>query len=140
MGDEILGQLISRARESRVRVIASNHDFEKTPGLDEILARLHHMDRLGADILKIALMPRSADDVLTLLAATREMSARGSSRPLITMSMSGQGLISRLSGEFFGSCLTFGCLEGAPSAPGQIPARQLKSMLETLHTFFTVSP
>ena len=42
------------------------------------------------------------------------------------------GAISRISGELFGSCVTFGAGKNA-SAPGQIPSEQLNMILEVLH-------
>ena len=89
------------------------------------------MDFFGADIAKIAVMPQSAGDVLTLLSAT-EKASRTLSCQVISMSMKGTGLISRLSGEVFGSCLTFGAAGGA-SAPGQIDVGELRGILETIH-------
>ena len=80
------------AREHNVKVVASNHDFEKTPGKKELIDRLCHMQNLGADILKIAVMPKDKKDVLTLLSATEEMNRMYASRPIITMSMSGTAL------------------------------------------------
>ena len=53
-------------------------------------------------------------------------------RPIITMSMSGTGVISRLTGEFFGSALTFGAAAKA-SAPGQIPVSELETVLSVIH-------
>ena len=76
------------------------------------------MQELDADIPKIAVMPQNKKDVLTLLAATEEMVSEYADRPIITMSMAGTGLISRLCGEVFGSALTFGAV-GKASAPGQ---------------------
>ena len=87
---------------------------------------------MNADIPKIAVMPQNRKDVLTLLAATEEMATNYADRPIITMSMAGTGLISRLSGEVFGSCLTFGTA-GNISAPGQIDALKLRSVLHILH-------
>ena len=46
------------------------------------------MEDLGADIAKIAVMPQSAGDVLTLLSATHKAS-QSLSCPLITMSIEG---------------------------------------------------
>lgn len=51
---------------------------------------------------------------------------------LVSMSMSQLGVISRISGEFFHSCMTFGCAENA-SAPGQLEANVLAGILEALH-------
>lgn len=90
------------------------------------------MQDMGADIPKIAVMPRSAGDVLTLLSATEEMARCYADRPIITMSMSSQGVVSRLCGEVFGSSMTFGAV-GQVSAPGQIPVDQLRQVLEILH-------
>ena len=86
---------------------------------------------MGADILKIAVMPQSRKDVLTLLSATEEMDRR-TTKPLITMSMGPVGMISRLCGEVFGSALTFGAV-GKVSAPGQIGAKDLSHVLNLIH-------
>ena len=74
-GDEIVKDIIDSAHECGVKVVASNHDFFKTPEKDDIVGRLRKMQELGADIPKIAVMPQNKKDVLTLLAATEEMSS-----------------------------------------------------------------
>lgn len=130
-GDAVVAEIVAAAHKKGIAVICSSHDFEKTPAREELLRRLRAMEALGADILKIAVMPQSAEDVLTLLSATAEMDAAGS-RPVISMSMGKLGAISRLCGESFGSCVTFGSA-GKASAPGQIEARALRTILETLH-------
>lgn len=132
-GDEVVRDIIESAHESGVVVVASNHDFEKTPEKDEIVRRLRKMQELDADIPKIAVMPQSRKDVLTLLSATEEMASEYADRPIITMSMSATGLISRLCGECFGSALTFGAV-GKASAPGQMNASDLSEILNLIHT------
>ena len=124
--------ILKTVHEHGVYVILSNHDFQKTPEKDEIIRRLRSMQELGGDVCKIAVMPNSRMDVLTLMEATLEMKEKWADRPLITMSMSGEGSISRLAGEFFGSALTFGTV-GKASAPGQIPAPELKEGLKLIH-------
>jgi 3-dehydroquinate dehydratase-1 len=89
---------------------------------------------MGADIPKIAVMPTCKKDVITLLAATEEMATNFATQPIITMSMAAQGSISRLSGEYFGSALTFGA-GAAASAPGQVSADQLNDVLTVIHNF-----
>ena len=131
-GDDIVKDIVAAAHECGVKVVASNHDFDKTPDKDDIVGRLRKMQDLGADIPKIAVMPQNKKDVLTLLAATEEMSNEYADRPIITMSMAGTGLISRLCGEVFGSALTFGAAKKA-SAPGQMGVDDLKTVLELLH-------
>ncbi len=131
-GDEQVKDILSFAHASGVKVIASNHDFAKTPDKGEIIRRLRIMQKFGADIAKIAVMPQTRQDVLTLLAATEEMSRLYPGCPIVTMSMSGMGMISRLCGEIFGSAITFGAAKKA-SAPGQIRVEQLDDILHLIH-------
>lgn len=131
-GDQYVEEIVELAHQHNVLVIASNHDFDKTPAKDEIVARLRKMQDLGVDIPKIAVMPRSREDVINLLAATAEMKDKYAHKPLITMSMAGKGAISRVAGETFGSDLTFGAAKNA-SAPGQLDVKELRQILNILH-------
>ena len=131
-GDEAVKAVIEVAHAHGIKVVASNHDFHKTPSQEEIVSRLRKMQELGADIPKIAVMPQNKKDVLTLLAATEEMVSEYADRPIITMSMAGTGVISRLCGEVFGSALTFGAAKKA-SAPGQMEVKDLETVLGLLH-------
>lgn len=132
MGEEFLSGIVEKAHRKNVKVIASNHDFEKTPNTGEIVERLCRMQKAGADLLKLAAMPRDPGDVLTLLAATWQMKECYARQPVITMSMGGTGVISRLAGEIFGSAMTFGSV-GKASAPGQVGAEELREVLGLLH-------
>ena len=131
--EETVKALISKANEFEVYIMMSNHDFVQTPSKQEIIARLKKMHRYGADLLKIAVMPQSVDDVLTLLDATNTMK-RESEAPIVTISMGKLGIISRLAGEVFGSDLSFGSVKAA-SAPGQIPIEELRQVLHTIHKY-----
>ena len=131
-GDDAVKEIIDGAHAAGVKVIASNHDFFKTPAKSDIIYRLRKMQDMGADIPKIAVMPQSRRDVLTLLSATEEMVTDYADRPIITMSMAGTGVISRLCGEVFGSSMTFGAAKKA-SAPGQMGVNDLNTVLDLLH-------
>ena len=131
-GDDTVRDIISFAHECDVAVVVSNHNFTETPPQEEIVSRLQKAQALGADILKIAVMPQSPRDVLTLLSATEE-AHRLCDRPLITMSMGPLGAVSRIAGETFGSAVTFGAA-GKASAPGQIAADDLYRILSVLHS------
>ncbi|KAA9029911.1 type I 3-dehydroquinate dehydratase [Niallia endozanthoxylica] len=133
-GEKYVKELVETAEANGVYVIMSNHDFEKTPSKQEILTRLCKMQELGAHIPKIAVMPNGVEDVITLLEATNTMKTNYADRPIITISMGGKGLISRLAGECFGSAATFGA-GNQESAPGQIPVPELRRALGTLHKF-----
>jgi len=126
-----LRAVIDAAHAAGVKVIMSSHDFHKTPTQEEIISRLRRMQDLGADLPKIAVMPQTPKDVLTLLSATLEMKEQYATRPIITMSMAKMGGVSRVTGRLFGSAMTFGTV-GQASAPGQIAIAQLREMMGML--------
>jgi len=103
----------------------SNHDFEKVPAKDVIEFRLKKMAEMGADVPKLACMPHSAGDVLTLLEATNEVNNE-IPNPLITMAMGDIGKVTRVAGQTFGSNLSFGAV-GKTSAPGQLSIDDLRN-------------
>ena len=118
-----------------VGVIGSKHDFDKTPTDGEMTGYLERGWEVGADLPKLAVMPRSEQDVIRLLNVTRALGEKRQ-KPLITMSMGALGAVSRVEGERYGSAMTFGALEQA-SAPGQIPVEELRRELERLHTEYS---
>lgn len=130
---EGMEELIDRLHKAGVKVVGSNHDFSGTPGKDEIVRRLRKMQTMEVDIPKIAVMPRSRSDVSVLLQSTAEMTEQYADRPIVTMSMAGIGVVSRVCGEVFGSAMTFGAA-GKESAPGQPDVWELKEMLRMVHT------
>ncbi|MGN0153939.1 MAG: type I 3-dehydroquinate dehydratase [Lachnospiraceae bacterium] len=134
MEEGLLEEICETAHANGVYVVASNHDFEKTPEEKEILRRLRYMDQHGADIPKIAVMPEEEEDVLSLLLATVKYRKLGGTKPVITMSMGGKGVISRLAGEIFGSAVTFAAA-GQASAPGQVPVNEVKHILSIIHEY-----
>ena len=123
--------LIEDAHTAGAAVVCSSHDFQKTPPKAELVDRMVRMQQAGADLPKLAVMPRSRTDVLTLLAATAEMADCHPDTPVITMSMGALGAVSRLAGEAFGSAMTF-ANPGTASAPGQIPLDVVTAALECL--------
>ncbi len=129
--EENIKNIITLAHEKNIKVVMSNHDFNKTPAREEIVNRLVKMQGYDADITKIAVMPNCEEDVLTLLFATLEIKKEKGDRPFITISMGSLGAVTRLTGELFGSCLTFASLDKS-SAPGQINVRNAREMLNIL--------
>ncbi len=124
---------IRRLQQAGVRVIASHHDFQSTPD-DVILTKL--MEQLlasGADIAKLAVMPQSPGDVIRLLRRTSDTKQIDPDCRIITIAMGDLGVVSRVCGETFGSCVTFGA-DGEGSAPGQMQADTLAVILDALHS------
>lgn len=134
IGTDIVKEIIAGAHNAGVKVIGSNHNFNKTPDKDEIVERLRKMQELGVDIPKIAVMPKGMKDVITLLTATEEMYREFADRPIVTVSMSETGVLSRICGEAFGSAITFGAAKNV-SAPGQMEVNDLSAAIILLHEY-----
>ncbi len=122
---------VQKLQSLGVKVIGSSHDFHATPSDEEMVHRIEAMQEAGMDITKLAVMPQNKEDVLRLLAVTVKIDQEIADRPCVTMSMGRMGVISRVTGSFTGSAITFGAA-GKASAPGQIAADDLMQILHIL--------
>ncbi len=130
-GPEILQSIIKNARARAKPVIVSFHDFQGTPPNESLLEKISTMISHGADIAKIACMPREAGDVLRLLHVTLTARQLFPAVPLCTISMGGLGFLSRVAGFLYGSDMTF-AVGTASSAPGQIAIGEARAIAESL--------
>lgn len=113
------------------KVIASYHNFEATPAEEEIICTMQKMADAYADILKVAVMPKTDADVDTLIDAAMKVRQK-TDKPLIALSMGALGVRTRISAESFGSAITFASV-GKTSAPGQVEFDKLKKELKEVH-------
>ncbi|HBC26691.1 MAG TPA: type I 3-dehydroquinate dehydratase [Ruminococcaceae bacterium] len=125
-------KILESAHAAGVKVIGSSHQFDGTPSREEIIGRLRKMQAMGADISKIAVMPQNETDVIRLLEATAIMHKKYAEKPIAAISMAKLGVVSRITGEIFGSALTFGTVK-KESAPGQIDSAMLCRMMQDIH-------
>ena len=130
-GNTLVFQLVEIAHQNDIKVVMSNHDFDKTPCFSDMMNRLEQMEILVADICKLDVMPITYKDVITLLNMTLEMSHK-LERPIVTMAMGKIGVISRITGELTGSSMTFASA-GKISAPGQMNVIDMQVLLEAIH-------
>lgn len=128
-------ELVEALQGFGIKVIASNHHFDKTPSVEEMVQIMEQMEDCGADIVKLAVMPKEEEDLCALMAASFRMKKKDKT-PYITMSMGRAGVLSRLCGEITGSAVTFASGIQA-SAPGQVPVKRLRDTMEILHKSFT---
>ena len=131
-GEEFVKAINERAKANNVKLILSYHNFRETPSEPFIYAKLVEAQTAGADIAKLAAMPKNYGDVLILLSATNKARNESVQVPIITMSMGPEGAISRLAGGLFGSDITF-AIGMQASAPGQIPIKDLKTGMALLY-------
>lgn len=128
-GTDLISEFVKYAHEAGQKVILSNHDFEKTPAVADMAEKYRAMMELGGDIIKLAVMPHSEDDVAALLEAASLINDEYPDQPLIAISMGELGMSSRICAGQFGSVITFAAGKDA-SAPGQIDAVTLQGYLE----------
>lgn len=115
-------------------LVVSYHDMEQTP--DDLPGLYAAMASRGADIVKLAVTPRSIADVGRLLECAAE-AARGSGPPLIPIALGPLGIVSRVVAGRWGAPFTYAAAAaGAETAPGQLPA----SVLADLYRVRDVGP
>jgi len=126
-----IARVRAAAQSNDIKLVLSFHNFSCTPALETLVSKFLMAEQLGADVAKVAVMPRDPNDVLILLAATQQAS-QTLKIPLISMSMGPLGSLTRLFGWAFGSALSF-AVGASSSAPGQVPIEDLNTVLGILH-------
>jgi 3-dehydroquinate dehydratase-1 len=130
-GPEFIAAVREAAERHGVKLILSYHNFTHTPPPEQMYAKLLEAAKNGADIAKLAVMPRNNQDVLNLLQVTDTARNGLLDIPLITASMGPLGMISRMAGGQFGSAVIFAA-SAAKTAPGQLPAALLKKIVNII--------
>lgn len=120
--------LVAEAKAGGYDVVGSCHDFTATPSAAQITQKLAQITAAGADITKVAYMPRTAQDVAALRHAAHDFAGAYPHQPLIAISMGQLGAPSRTD---LVNCLTFATIaDGAASAPGQATIAYVRAWLE----------
>lgn len=120
--------LVAEAKAGGYDVVGSCHDFTATPSAAQIAEKLVQITAAGADITKVAYMPRTAQDVAALRHAAQDFAGAYPHQPLIAISMGQLGAPSRTD---LVNCLTFATIaDGAASAPGQATIAHVRAWLE----------
>lgn len=120
--------LVAEAKAGGYDVVGSCHDFTATPSAAQITQKLVQITAAGADITKVAYMPRTAQDVAALRHAAHDFAGAYPHQPLIAISMGQLGAPSRTD---LVNCLTFATIaDGVASAPGQATIAHMKAWLE----------
>ena len=120
--------LVAEAKAGGYDVVGSCHDFTATPSAAQITQKLVQITADGADITKVAYMPRTAQDVAALRHAAHDFAGAYPHQPLIAISMGQLGAPSRTD---LVNCLTFATIaDGAASAPGQATIAYVRAWLE----------
>ena len=136
-------EIVASAKKMNATVIFSFHDFAGMPDAAELEHLALKMHAEGADIAKIAVTPKTAEDALKLLELTLKLKASNASKAgkgeaagekgVAFIGMGSVGRHLRVLAPIYGSALTYGFLEGEESvAPGQLSISELRSMIDKL--------
>jgi 3-dehydroquinate dehydratase-1 len=126
-----LGAVRKAARGAGCAVVVSHHNFERTPPRTALDRLIRRAASAGADIVKMALMVRSAKDHATLVGLMLEHRRH----PLCLLGMGAAGLPLRVYLSAIGSLLAYATL-GKPTAPGQPTAADLRAALRACSASF----
>jgi 3-dehydroquinate dehydratase-1 len=117
-------------RDRGVTVVASVHDFERTPPRSWLRETLREAATLG-DVGKLAVTAADERDVLDLLSATRDATSWGDR--VATMAMGEAGRHSRAVAPVYGSKIGYAPVDPADAtAPGQYDLATLRELVSAL--------
>lgn len=129
---EGVSELAARAAARGIAVVLSHHDWEGTPGRDELAQLLRQLAAMVSGkqhaVAKVAVTPHTAADVAVLAAAAREVAPEFDGS-LIAIAMGELGQGTRGLQNDYGSAATFAALTMA-SAPGQLTVAELSAQRE----------
>lgn len=118
-----MGGVVDAARGAGVGVLASFHDFRKTPAASRLRETVRRAVDAGADAVKIATVTESADELARLLGLFEHAPV-----PLALMGMGRLGMASRVALAAAGSVLNYGWID-QPNVSGQWSARELSALV-----------
>jgi 3-dehydroquinate dehydratase-1 len=121
-----LKDVVACAQSNGIGVIASFHDFEKTPETSRLRDVIRRAKDAGATLVKIATRTTTPKDVSRLLDLWN-----GCTLPLAIMGMGPLGMSSRLLFANCGSALNYGWLH-SPNVPGQWSAAELRTLISKI--------
>ena len=117
--EDYIAQVRQITASKGVKLVLSYHDFTGMPDLAVIQSKLERAERLGADINKLALMPKDFHDVAVFCKMVCEAKASWMKNPIIASLMGDVGAVTRFAGGSLGSDMSFVSVTGV-SGPGQM--------------------
>jgi 3-dehydroquinate dehydratase-1 len=118
-----LKALMQLAADTKIRLILSYHDYERTPSYEDLQAKAVSLFERGAHVVKLACMANNYDDNLTLLRLYAEFNH------IITIGMGEKGRVSRLNALYFGEMISYAASSQAEAAaPGQFTHEEMRNL------------
>lgn len=120
------------AKKNNIKILMSSHNMSCTPSKEAMTELLYEMQDFGADICKLAVMPNDMSEVLKILETSNEIQINRPNMVFALIGMGEVGRLTRLTGELFGSSLSFASNGKHLSAPGQLPIKTLREGMDIL--------
>ena len=114
------------AQKSKTKIIISSHFFNETPTQRRMESVLADSFEKGADIAKIAVMPKNDDDIWKLYQAGLRTPGK-----TCLIAMGELGKYTRIMAPIFGSVLSYGYIDEI-AAPGQLKVNKIKEGFKIL--------
>jgi len=125
--DVFLNNIQKCAELNNAKLILSYHNFERTPGLEDLESVMIGCFERGGDIAKIATRVHGTDDVLNLIALYNLPGQK------VILGMGALGRILRIVGPYLGGVFTFASLEeGKETAPGQLSIKEMNDIYKVI--------
>lgn len=125
---DYLESLFDHVRIRDCEPILSYHNFETTPGREDLNSILSRCYQMGGVVAKIATMVNSDADLRNLLSLY-EFPGRK-----VVLGMGAKGRITRVVSPYLGAEFTFASTEiGGETAPGQLTVQQLNDIYNVIN-------
>ena len=125
-----LKNLVEKMRKTKVKLIISFHDFDKTPPIARLHEILQKETTTGADLCKIVTTAASVKDNLTMLEFLSETRRK---HKMICFCMGKLGKTSRFLSPLFGAFFTIASLRpGKETAEGQLSIQEMRRAYDAL--------
>jgi len=121
-----LKEIVRIVKKEKCKMIISYHNYLETPPLDFLRELRGNVFKSGADISKIACMVNSKKDIISILSLYEGQ------EDTITIGMGIKGVVTRVSGYFLDSPLTYTSFNDKATADGQIDFFKMKKIIEIL--------
>lgn len=120
-----------KSNKTNIRKIISYHNYEETPGEDELIKIINFMNKFDPAVVKIAAMCKNSADAIRLMTLIHILNDK--KLEFIVTGMGKQGKIVRIYGMLNGNFVNFAPNDRVkPSADGQM----LKKDLQTIADIF----
>ncbi len=123
--------IIDDAKNNRVGVICSYHDFARTPSSKEIIKIFKKIINTAPDVAKMVFTPHTKKDIENILHAVEHL--RHEKTPSTIFGMGNMGQDTRILSPILGSCLTYCSLKADPTnGLSQISVKDTRAIFDIL--------